>query len=382
MRHELVAQQQKGGVEQRLERGGTALVLLLPREAQQVLHDVAGPLGLLLDDAQRLPQRRRHAGDFGEVVGEPDHRGQRVVEVVGDAGDELADGGHLFRLDELVLQSTPFRLIIEEEHDGGAVSAVNRHHGNRIGPIAGAEVDLAARSLLLQCPLQIRSPFGWNEGLPGPADQAGGRGVDQVGEGPVGPADPAAAVHDAKRGRDGVHHLLPGATAVVMEVHQAGALQRDARLRGQTLQQGQITGGVAARLTAHRHRAGYSGLGDQRDDQPAAPRRRLRRDGALVHQRIEAVGQQQRAAAGGEVEEGAPVGTAAGPLVHRRQLVDVPMIEADGDLGRGEGLADVAQQGIHHRRTAKGARQLLAEHGETAHQRQLDGRVRLGRGRS
>jgi hypothetical protein len=88
---------------------------------------------------------------------------------VRDPGDELADSGHLFRLDELVLQPAPFRLIIEEEHDGGAVGAANRHHGNRIGPIAGAELDLAARSLLLQRPLQIRSPFGWDKGLPGPA---------------------------------------------------------------------------------------------------------------------------------------------------------------------------------------------------------------------
>ena len=56
-------------------------------------------------------------GTSVRIVREADHRGEGVVEVVGDAGDQLADGGHLFRLDELVLQSAPLGLIIEQEHD-------------------------------------------------------------------------------------------------------------------------------------------------------------------------------------------------------------------------------------------------------------------------
>ena len=64
-----------------------------------------------------------HVGHLAQEVGEPDHRGERVVEVVGDAGDELPDGGHLFRLDELVLQTPPLGLIIEQEHERGAVGA-------------------------------------------------------------------------------------------------------------------------------------------------------------------------------------------------------------------------------------------------------------------
>ena len=158
VRHEIVPEQQEGGVEQRLQRGGAPLVLLLPREAQQVLHDVRRPLGLLLDDGERLAQRRRDVGHLGEVVGEPDHRGERVVEVVGDAGDELADGGHLLRLDQLVLQPAALGLVVEEEDDGGPVGAANRHRGNRIGPLPGAKLDLAARSLLIQRPSGARWP--------------------------------------------------------------------------------------------------------------------------------------------------------------------------------------------------------------------------------
>ena len=62
LRHELVAEQQERGVEQGLQRRGPPLVLLLAREAEQVLHDVRGPLGLLLDDRQRLAERRAERG--------------------------------------------------------------------------------------------------------------------------------------------------------------------------------------------------------------------------------------------------------------------------------------------------------------------------------
>ena len=143
-----------------------------------------------------------------------------------------------------------FRLIIEEQDHGGPVGAADRHHGDRIGPLAGAELDLAARSLLLQGPLKIRGPFRRHEGLPRPADQARRRGVDQIGEGPVGPPDPAPSIHDADGGGDGVHHLLPGPAAVVVEIHQPGAFQGDAGLGDEPLQQCQVTPDRSGRLTA------------------------------------------------------------------------------------------------------------------------------------
>ena len=235
--HEIVPQQQERRVEQRLEGGGPPLVLLLPGEAEEVLHDVRRPLRLFLDDRERLPQRRRHVGHFGEVVGEPDDRGERVVEVVGDAGDELPDGGHLLRLDELVLQPAALGLVVEEEHHGGAVGAANRHGGHGIGLVAGAQLDLAARSLLIQSPLQFGGPLGRREGLPGAPDQAGGWRVHQVGKGAVGPPDPPPAVHDTERRRNGIHHFLPGPPAVVVQIDQPRALQRDARLADETFEQ-------------------------------------------------------------------------------------------------------------------------------------------------
>ncbi len=158
---------------------------------------------------------------------------------MGDAGDELPDGRQLLRLDELILQAPALRLVIEEQDQGRAVGAGNRHRGNGIGPIAGPELRLAARSLLIQGPLQIGRPLRRNEGLPRPADQAGGWRVDQVGKGAVGPADSSATIHDADGGRDRIDHLLPRPAPVVMQVHQPGALQRDAGLADEALQQQQ-----------------------------------------------------------------------------------------------------------------------------------------------
>jgi hypothetical protein len=306
--HELVAQQEEGRVQQGTERGGPPLVLVLAREAQQVLHDVGRPLGLLLDHREWLTQGRRHVGDFHQIIGKSYHRRERVVEVVGDAGDELPDGGHLLRLDELVLQAAPFGLIIKEEHDGRAVGTADRHRGHRVGPLPGPELDFAARSLLIQCPLQIRGPFRRNEGLPGPADQAGRRSVHQVRERPVGPPDPAAPVHDADRRRDGVHHLLPGPSAVIVEIHQASALQRDAGLGDEAFQEREVGGAVATRLTAGGDRAGYPSPSEERHDQPTSPGVRLRLEAAVLECRAGAVGQHQRASPGGEIQQGPAVG--------------------------------------------------------------------------
>ena len=191
MRHEIVAQQQEGRVEEGLQGGGPALVLLLAGEAQQILDDVRCPLGLLLDHRQRLPERRRYVGHLGQIVGEAHHRRERVIQVVRDAGNELADGGHLLRLDQLVLKPATLGLVIEEKDHRGSVRAADGDRTDRVGTLSGAKLDLAARSLLVQGPLKLGGPLGRRKRLPRAADQAGGRGVDQVGEGPIGPPDAA-----------------------------------------------------------------------------------------------------------------------------------------------------------------------------------------------
>ena len=247
------------------------------------------------------------------------------------------------------MQPTPLRLIIEQEHQRGAVGGANRHRSNRIGLVAGAEIHLPARSLLVQGPLQVRRPLGRYEGLPRPADQTRGRRIHQIGKSAVGPADPATPIHDAEGGGDGVDHLLPGAAAVVVEVHQTGALERDAGLCHQTFQQPEGRGAEAARLAPDRHGAGHPAARDKRREEPRARGIGLRRQVALGGKRVETVGQHQRTQALDQLEHGAAIGAAGGPGVHEVLGVGVPVEKAQRDFRGGEAFPDMLKQEIDDR---------------------------------
>ena len=59
--------------------------------------------GLLLDEVQLLAHRVVGAHLLGEEGREAEHRGERVVDLVGDVGGQLADRRELGGLDELGL---------------------------------------------------------------------------------------------------------------------------------------------------------------------------------------------------------------------------------------------------------------------------------------
>ena len=80
-----------------------------------------------------------------QQVGEADHRGQQVVEVVRDAAGQLADRLHLLRLGELELQVLLFRGVDKVGDKAAGFSGPIRHtgHEHRADGIARAsETDL------------------------------------------------------------------------------------------------------------------------------------------------------------------------------------------------------------------------------------------------
>ena len=82
----------------------------LARERQQVADDLRGALRLAqdgLEAALRLLVDR----SLREPLGPGQDRRERVVQLVRDAGDRLAERGELFRLQQLVIQIA--RLILE-----------------------------------------------------------------------------------------------------------------------------------------------------------------------------------------------------------------------------------------------------------------------------
>jgi hypothetical protein len=210
-------------------------VILFPGEAEQVSHDTRCALGLLTDDRERLSDIRWNVRDLGQEVGEPDDRGKRVVEVVRDPCNQLADGRHLLRLDQLVLQAAALGLIVEQQDDSRPVGTANRHGGNGIRSLPGSKLHLSARSLLVQSPLQVGGPFRRCEGLPRPSDEARGWRIHQVSKSAVGPTYRAGPVDNAESGGDGIDHFLPGPPTIIVEVNEPGALQGYAGLRYEAL---------------------------------------------------------------------------------------------------------------------------------------------------
>ena len=244
---------------------------------------------------------------------------------------------------------------------------------NRIGPLAGAQLDLAARSLLIQSPLQFGSPFGRREGLPGAADQAGGWRVHQVGEGAVGPPDPAPAVHDTERRRDGVHHLLPGPPAVVVQIDQPRALQRDAGLADETLEEGEIRAGRSDPRSPRTAIAPVTlplAISGANSQLPVGLglRRQCLRHGATDrgHRGAPAPLGETRARAGPDDSV-----RVRRPGVQGVLGIHVVMKEGERDLGGREILPHLAQQRIHHRGAPQGTGQLMAERDHPAQQGQV-----------
>src|ERR1700681_4877670 len=73
----------------------------LAREKEKVANYTDGTVGLALDQADRLELLALEIV-LEEQLGKGRDAGERIIELVGDAGDELADGSQLFRASEMV----------------------------------------------------------------------------------------------------------------------------------------------------------------------------------------------------------------------------------------------------------------------------------------
>ena len=133
----------------------------LAGEGEQVAHDASGPLGLVVDDAQVLPRQAGLGLALQQELGQAGDRGERIVELVGDARDQLADRRHLVVLDELGLDDALLGHVLDQDDHRG--SGARRRLGERRGgkaehPLAAAPAaPPAARSARPGGPRAIRS---------------------------------------------------------------------------------------------------------------------------------------------------------------------------------------------------------------------------------
>src|SRR5512146_1789489 len=106
-----------------------------PGEGEEIPDDPRGPLRLVVDHAQVLPsglgqparrleQQLRQAGD----------RGERVVQLVRDARDQLADGRHLLVLNELSFQRALLGHVSHENHDAAVGGGTPERGGSQAEP--------------------------------------------------------------------------------------------------------------------------------------------------------------------------------------------------------------------------------------------------------
>ncbi len=80
---------------------------LLTGEGEQVLHYPLRPHSIVVNPLQILLDTLVHIADLQEL-GVSHDRSQRIIQLVGHAGDHLANGRKLGRLDQMRLETNPF----------------------------------------------------------------------------------------------------------------------------------------------------------------------------------------------------------------------------------------------------------------------------------
>jgi len=118
-------------------RGGAALGRHLAGKAEKVLHDLFGALRLLKDYSQIAARAFGQFGIFHQQVGESEDSGKRIVDLVGDAGDQISDGGHFLRVDQLGAQHGRVG-DVGHDHDYAAHPALIAADGTEIDGELGA----------------------------------------------------------------------------------------------------------------------------------------------------------------------------------------------------------------------------------------------------
>ncbi len=114
---EIIAAKLDGLTQDIVDVNEFALNGALAGETQQVLHDVFGALGLVQDDLEILAGVVGYRGILEQQVGEAKNGGERIIDLVGHAGNQAADGGHLFRMGEFGLEENGVGDVGHDDHD-------------------------------------------------------------------------------------------------------------------------------------------------------------------------------------------------------------------------------------------------------------------------
>ena len=112
----------------------------LAREKEKVANYADRPIGFALDQAHRLELLTLEVV-FEEQLGEGGDAGERIIELVRDASDELADSGQLFRASEMVRDLAFLGEISDPDHQSDDVVAsipdvAQSNRSREFGPVS------------------------------------------------------------------------------------------------------------------------------------------------------------------------------------------------------------------------------------------------------
>ena len=88
----------------------------LPRETQQILHDVFRSLCFLQDDLQIFPRRTRNFRILQQQIRETKYRRERVIHFMRDSGNQPPNRRHLFAVCQFGLQQRCVGNVCHHHH--------------------------------------------------------------------------------------------------------------------------------------------------------------------------------------------------------------------------------------------------------------------------
>ena len=149
MTGKIVAAQFDGLPQDVIQVDGFPLGRPLPCKAEQVLDDFFGALRFMKDDLQVLAGRRWHVRIFEQQVRKTENRGERIIDLMRDAGNQAPDGSHFFRVCEFRLQQHGVRDVGHHDETEGAEEDEARERQRPKLPVAQPEAAVeGARSRL------------------------------------------------------------------------------------------------------------------------------------------------------------------------------------------------------------------------------------------
>lgn len=154
---EIVGAQAEGALDDFVEANGRTVQLGLASEHEQAADDVGGAFGFLTE-AMGIGERAAVEGPFKQQMAVAHHRGEGIVQFVGDAGDHLAERSQFVSLEETSREFAvegEIAIALDPAIGTGQIASHGPHDAFEHAT-AGGQRELFAASVVARLPKQPR----------------------------------------------------------------------------------------------------------------------------------------------------------------------------------------------------------------------------------